>query len=46
MTRTLATMHPNDRTIFLAILGYSGALSVAVALMLPDVVRSVISLTS
>lgn len=46
MTRTLATMHPTDRAILLAILGYTGAMSVAVALMLPDVVRSVISLTS
>ena len=42
MTRTLATMHPNDRAAFLTILGYTGALSVAVALMLPDVVRALL----
>ena len=42
MTRTLATMHPTDRAIFLAILGYTGALAVAVALMLPDVVRALL----
>ena len=46
MTRTLATMTAPDRAAFLALLGYTAALSVAVALMLPDVVRSVISLTS
>lgn len=38
MTRTLATMRPADRAAFLAILGYTGALSVAVALMMVDVV--------
>ena len=42
MTRTLATMTAPDRAVFLTILGYTGALSVAAALMLPDVVRALL----
>jgi hypothetical protein len=35
-------MAPLDRAAFLTILGYTSALAVAVALMLPDVVRALL----
>lgn len=40
MTRIIATMHPTDRAIFRAILGYVAAMGVGGLFMLPVVVRA------